>query len=79
MSIWTHANAPAAECHVHFTVTDKNGKATTVESEILLEKAFDVIDYFVAGTLTQQSGSKYTSVFFIQFLEDGKALIYQFF
>ncbi len=68
------ANAPAGEYHLHFTVTDKNGKTTTVESEILLEKAFDALDYFVAGTLTQQSGSKYTSVFFIQFLEDGKAL-----
>jgi len=68
------ANAPAGEYHLHFTVTDKDGKTTTVESEVLLEKAFNVIDYFVAGTLTQQSGSKYTSVFFIQFLEDGKAL-----
>lgn len=38
-----------------------------------LEK-FKITNYFVAGTTTQTSGSKYTSVFFIQFLEDNKAL-----
>lgn len=38
------------------------------------EQPFEITDHFVAGTLTQKSGSKYTSVFFIQFLEDGKAL-----
>ncbi|MBD1432993.1 hypothetical protein H8B06_09165 [Sphingobacterium sp. DN00404] len=38
------------------------------------ESPFEITDHFVAGTLTQKSGSKYTSVFFIQFLEDNKAL-----
>lgn len=39
-----------------------------------LSKPFAITDYFVAGTLKQKSGSKYTSVFFIQLLEDNKAL-----
>ncbi|NGF57966.1 DUF4625 domain-containing protein [Parapedobacter sp. SGR-10] len=30
------ANAPAGEYHLHFTVTDKNGQTTTVESELEL-------------------------------------------
>lgn len=38
------------------------------------EEPFEITDYFVAGTLTQKTGSKYTSVFFIQLLEDNKAL-----
>lgn len=38
-------------------------------------KPFQITDYFVAGTLTQKSGSKYTSVFFIQLLEDNKAMM----
>jgi heat shock protein HslJ len=37
-------------------------------------KPFVITDHFVAGTLTPRSGSKYTSVFFIQLLEDQKAL-----
>jgi heat shock protein HslJ len=37
-------------------------------------KPFVITDHFVAGTLTQKSGTKYTSVFFIQLLEDNKAL-----
>lgn len=36
---------------------------------------FDIKNNFLAGTLSQKSGSKYTSVFFIQFLEDNKALM----
>ncbi|PST83679.1 hypothetical protein C7T94_14200 [Pedobacter yulinensis] len=37
-------------------------------------KPFAITEHFVAGTLTQKSGTKYTSVFFIQLLEDNKAL-----
>ena len=37
-------------------------------------KPFQLTDHFVAGTNTQKTGSKYTSVYFIQFLEDNKAL-----
>jgi len=37
-------------------------------------KPFVITNHFVAGTLTQRSGSKYMSVFFIQLLEDNKAL-----
>ncbi|WP_129713920.1 hypothetical protein [Pedobacter sp. SYP-B3415] len=35
---------------------------------------FVITDHFVAGTLTQKSGTRYTSVFFIRLLEDNKAL-----
>lgn len=38
------------------------------------EQPLEITDHFVAGTLAQKNGSKYTSVFFIRFLEDGKAL-----
>jgi len=38
------------------------------------EKAFVITNYFVAGTNTQATGSRYTSVYFIQFLENNKAL-----
>ncbi|MEJ7558587.1 MAG: hypothetical protein WKF66_09790 [Pedobacter sp.] len=37
-------------------------------------KPFEITDHFVAGTLAQKTGNKYTSVFFIQLLEDNKAL-----
>jgi heat shock protein HslJ len=37
-------------------------------------KPFVITNHFVAGTLSQKSGTKYTSVFFIQLLEDNKAL-----
>lgn len=37
-------------------------------------KPFDITEHFVAGTITQKTGSKYSSVFFIQFLEDNRAL-----
>jgi hypothetical protein len=38
------------------------------------DKPFVITNHFVAGTLSQKSGTKYTSVFFIQLLEDNKAL-----
>ncbi|WP_345952657.1 hypothetical protein [Mucilaginibacter sp. PAMB04168] len=37
-------------------------------------KPFAITDNFIAGTLTSRSGTKSTSVFFIQLLEDNKAL-----
>lgn len=37
-------------------------------------KPFVITENFVAGTLTSRSGTKSTSVFFIQLLEDNKAL-----
>lgn len=46
------------------------------ESEVEREpaKPYDIKEHFVAGTNIQKTGSKYTSVYFIQFLEDNKAL-----
>ncbi|MCF3108099.1 hypothetical protein LL912_04860 [Niabella sp. CC-SYL272] len=38
------------------------------------DKPFVITDHFVAGTNTQKTGSRYTSVYFIQFLENNKAL-----
>ncbi len=37
------------------------------------EKPFVITEHYIAGTLTQKTGSKYTSVFFIQLLNDNKA------
>ncbi len=37
------------------------------------EKPFVITEHYIAGTLTQKTGSKYSSVFFIQLLKDGKA------
>lgn len=36
------ANAPAGEYHLHFTVTDQEGQAATVEAEIDVEDAADI-------------------------------------
>ncbi len=55
-----------------FASCSKNDDTTPVPEP---EKPFDITEHFVAGTLTQATGSKYTSVFFIQFLEDNKALM----
>lgn len=44
------------------------------DSEPEPAKPFVITDNFLAGTLRQKSGTKYTSVFFIQFLEGNKAL-----
>ncbi|WP_300603978.1 hypothetical protein [Niabella sp.] len=38
------------------------------------DKPFAITGHFVAGTNTQKTGSKYTSVYFIRFLEGNKAL-----
>ncbi|TJZ53731.1 DUF4625 domain-containing protein [Sphingobacterium olei] len=67
------ADAPAGAYHLDFTVTDNVGNKTTVESELTLEKAFDITEHFVAGTLSPASGS-YNSVYFIRLLEDNKAV-----
>lgn len=41
--------------------------------EAIPEKPFVITEHYIAGTLTQKTGSKYTSVFFIQLLKDNKA------
>lgn len=38
------------------------------------EKPFVITEHYIAGTLTQKTGSKYSSVFFIQLLKDSQAL-----
>ena len=48
----------------------EDGPELTKEQEV----PFEITNHFIAGTTTAQSGTKYTSVFFIQFLEDNKAL-----
>jgi hypothetical protein len=55
-------------CIVAFSSCKKN------EAEPEPAKPFVITDHFVAGTLSQKSGTKYTSVFFIQLLEGNKAL-----
>ncbi len=47
--------------------------ACSKKNEEEKEKPFVLTDHFIAGTLTPQSGS-YTSVFFINFLENNKAV-----
>ncbi|RWU10586.1 hypothetical protein [Pedobacter chitinilyticus] len=43
------------------------------DEETTPEKPFVITEHYIAGTLTQKTGSKYSSVFFIQLLKDGKA------
>lgn len=43
-------------------------------AEADLAKPFTITDHFVAGTLAQKTGTKYNSVYFIQLLDDNKAL-----
>jgi hypothetical protein len=56
-------------CIIAFSSCKKDNEAEPEPA-----RPFVITDHYVAGTLTQKSGTKYTSVFFIQLLEDNKAL-----